>query len=653
VLRFTPAGARNVVFNSGETFVWALDFDAQGRLLIGTGGTRGALFRVQVPTEASAILAGATATASAEAFARVPERHIRAISVRGNDIFVGSGSEAVLYQIDGATGAARALFQVPEPQSATPSISGDTGGSTEFSSSFSMGGGGGGLGGVIYLLMAADMPSIGSPRLSGSRSPGAEVLAVSAAPDGVYFGTSLNGTVYRWSAERGVVPIYSAPQAQSVYALRRGGDGHLYAATGDKGMVYQIRPSANPKETDTARLIEATQLQALALSTAPNGDLVVGTGNNAAAYRVSLAQAGSGLFTSNVFDAKNTVRWGALRLVGSGASVETRSGNTLEPDTTWSAWQPATTNELGELRIASPPGRYLQYRARLAVSGNEAQLSRLEIAFRASNTAPALILAAVKGGEYFRTKQKLTWAGQDTDSDTLRYRLWLSDNDGSTWKAVELKDNSSNSFELDTTKWRDGVYRARVEVSDAVSNPDDPQSTTVTSLPFTIDNTAPRISGQGVSIVETGKSWTLRASAGDDLSPIAGAEWRFARPAPVATTPGTAAPGRPATPAAGARAATPSARQAATATPAITLANTASTSGTDSSGGRNERDAGWTALAAGDGILDSRREDLIGTVEVPADLAQDAKNRPGPGSKIEVRVRDAAGNVSTVTLTLP
>jgi hypothetical protein len=399
------------------------------------------------------------------------ERHVRAISVRGNDIFVGTGDDAVLYQVDSSSGAATALFQVAQPQSTTTSPQSSESNSGEFSMPFMMGGGGGG--GVMYLLMASEMPNMGNRQLTG-RTPGAEILAVSATPDGVYFGTSINGTVYRWSAERGVTPIYTAAQEQSIYSLKRGGDGNLYAATGDKGMVYQIKPGANVRETRAARLIEATQLQALAIGTSPSGDLVVGTGNNAAAYRIPLSQNGGGLFQSNVFDAKNIVRWGALRVAGNGVSVETRSGNTLEPDATWSAWQPSATNDLGELRVASPPARYLQYRARLAGSatgGDAAQLSRIEVLFRASNTAPTLTLSGLRGGEYFRAKQRLTWTAQDADGDSLRYRMWLSDDNGTTWKPVALTDNTSNSFELDTTKWRDGVYRARVEVSDAVSNP--------------------------------------------------------------------------------------------------------------------------------------------------------------------------------------
>jgi hypothetical protein len=499
---------------------------------------------------------------------------------------------------------------------------------------------------------------------------------VSAAPDGVYFGTSINSTVYRWSAERGVTPVYTAVQEQSIYSLRRGGDGNLYAATGDKGMVYQIKPGANPRETRAARLIEATQLQALAIGTSPSGDLVIGTGNNAAAYRIALAQNGAGLFQSNVFDAKNIVRWGALRVTGNGVAVETRSGNTLEPDTTWSTWQPAATNDLGELRVASPTARYLQYRARLSGGADAAQLSRIEVLFRASNTAPTLTLSGLRGGEYFRAKQRLTWTAQDADGDTLRYRMWLSEDNGTTWKPVALTDNSSNSFELDTTKWRDGVYRARVEVSDAVSNPEDPQRTEVSSLSFTIDNTAPRLTGQMLAAVEAGKSWTLRAVAQDDSSPVAGAEWRIARATPTPAAATAIVPTPVASPSA-TRTATPraststAAATAPTPAAAITLATaTPSGSSTASAGATDNKEAGWMSLAAGDGIFDSRREELIAAVEASMTDGQlqptaggattsgttasgAATTNVAAGQKVELRARDAAGNTTTVTLTLP
>jgi hypothetical protein len=300
------------------------------------------------------------------------------------------------------------------------------------------------------------------------------------------------------------------------------------------------------------------------------------------------------------------------------------------------------------------------------------------VLFRASNTAPTLTLSGLRGGEYFRAKQRLTWTAQDADGDTLRYRMWLSDDNGTTWKPVPLTDNASNSFELDTTKWRDGVYRARVEVTDMVSNPDDPQSTQTNSLSFTIDNTAPRISGQALAVVDAGKSWMLRALATDDLSPIAGAEWRIARPTATAT-PATSAitpipvPTTTTSPASTRKPVAPTAPNTATTAsapaPAITLATVSPSTGSTASTGSttDNKDAGWFSLASGDGIFDSRREDIVAAVEAsmtdgqvqPANSTSSAPTGSAAsgsiaaGQKVELRARDAAGNTTTVTLTLP
>jgi hypothetical protein len=65
------------------------------------------------------------------------------------------------------------------------------------------------------------------------------------------------------------------------------------------------------------------------------------------------------------------------------------------------------------------------------------------------------------------------------------------------------------------------------------------------------------------------------------------------------------------------------------------------------------------SLAAGDGIFDSRREDLIATVEASMTDGQlqpasgTAKTNVAAGQKVELRARDAAGNTTSVTLTLP
>ena len=690
VMRFGANGVRTTILNTGQTFVWALEFDEQGRLMVGTGGERGALYRLDDVASVPA------ATGRSTPLATLPQRHIRALSSRGNDIFAGTGADGVLYQVDGTSGASRALYQVSDPaaaaERASQAASGQQG--DEFGSSMFFGGGSS----VYSLLAAAEMANMLPRSMPQSRTTGTEILSVAAAPDGVYFGTSLNGAVQRWN-QAGVATIYTAKDQQSIYALRRAPNGNLYAAAGDKGAVYQLRPAANPGDTKAARVLDPTQLQALSLAITPGGDLVVGTGNNAAAYQIPLGRTGTGTFLSNVFDAKNIVQWGALRVTGDNNSVETRSGNTLEPDASWSAWQVASTNDLGESRVASPPARYLQYRVKLngaaangaAANASNPALSRVEVLFRAKNSAPTVSLTLPRGGEYLKGKQKLTWSGQDADEDTLRYKLSLSDDNGATWKAVPLTDATAATFEVDTSKYHDGLWRARIEANDAARNPDDPQRAELVSLPFTLDNTAPVISNALVALTNAGaidgtdRTWTVRANVLDALSPISGAEWRIAPPvvkaAVAGATTATATSGikattgttsRPMSTQAATKAASSATKAASSdtqTTPAITLANATPTAATAAAataaaatpGAAKPAGADWQASAALDSIFDSRREEVVANVDLSsaaivttAATTATASVVTASGSrKVELRARDAAGNVATITLPLP
>ena len=81
------------------------------------------------------------------------------------------------------------------------------------------------------------------------------------------------------------------------------------------------------------------------------------------------AYVSSGTFTSSVFDAGRTATWGtaswtANSPIGTSLIVETSSGNTATPDSTWSAW--AAVSNGGT--VASPAARYIHYRLRLATS---------------------------------------------------------------------------------------------------------------------------------------------------------------------------------------------------------------------------------------------------------------------------------------------
>jgi hypothetical protein len=86
-------------------------------------------------------------------------------------------------------------------------------------------------------------------------------------------------------------------------------------------------------------------------------------------------------FESRVFDSGKLVHWSSLTATGSlpsgtGYVFETRSGNSLVPDGSWSAWAPVTGTA-----IASPNARYLQYRATLFSTddGVTPELQRVDI----------------------------------------------------------------------------------------------------------------------------------------------------------------------------------------------------------------------------------------------------------------------------------
>jgi hypothetical protein len=79
--------------------------------------------------------------------------------------------------------------------------------------------------------------------------------------------------------------------------------------------------------------------------------------------------AASGEFVSSVFDATRSANWGiaswnAAVPAGTTIIVETRSGNSANPDATWSDWAAVTSGS----QVASPAGQYLQYRVRMTTA---------------------------------------------------------------------------------------------------------------------------------------------------------------------------------------------------------------------------------------------------------------------------------------------
>jgi hypothetical protein len=210
--------------------------------------------------------------------------------------------------------------------------------------------------------------------------------------------------------------------------------------------------------------------------------------------------ATSGTFTSRVLDSgPGAVEWSTLsstRAVPSGTSIafDTRSGSTATPGGTWSAWQPVS----GSGAIASPPSRFIQYRARMTgTSSLTPTLERVAVAYAAGTDQAPVAGAVAIAPANPRTNQTVTATPSgfsDPDGDPLTYHYqWLRN-------GTPIAGATSSSLNLSTAGNGDRADAIRVEVyatdgrgaaSDAVSDTETVANTAPTAGTATLKPAVP------------------------------------------------------------------------------------------------------------------------------------------------------------------
>jgi hypothetical protein len=216
------------------------------------------------------------------------------------------------------------------------------------------------------------------------------------------------------------------------------------------------------------------------------------------------------------------VRWDADEPEGTRVFIELRSGNTKEPDESWSDW--VAYGDPSGSKVQNPPGRFIQYRANFhsTPGGPTPTLSRFELIFRPQNQPPTVKFDSFRT-EQWRGKKLVQWQGSDPDNDKITYLLTAQGAAGATELA---KDIFERSHDFDTAKLRDGIYRLRVTISDGLSNPENPLSAQDESVPVTIDNTPPTVQIEGKTEEKESLVVALRVTASDNLTLITSAEFR-------------------------------------------------------------------------------------------------------------------------------
>jgi hypothetical protein len=341
-------------------------------------------------------------------------------------------------------------------------------------------------------------------------------------------------------------------------------DGQLLVATGNEGQIFNVDPAAD--ETTILAKLDVQQIPAMLRDR--DGRVVLGTANPATLVELGSGYAASGTYTSRAFDGSQISMWGMFDLVsqtpeGTQISIETRSGNVADPDkAAWSVWsapqvvghdEDVTDATPRQVRVMSPPARFLQYRVTLEGQAEKTPvLGRVQIAYLVPNLRPRIAsiqanypdtpghggAAPLQPGQPRQARPgpqgqpqegpmptlTINWEASDPNSDTLLYQLHYQKVGDSEW--LELaKDIQQPSFDWVTQKAPDGRYRVRVTASDGPSNPAGMAMTSSrVSDPIVIDNTPPAIEGIKIEPGKNGQQ-TIRATAVDAMSPIKSVEY--------------------------------------------------------------------------------------------------------------------------------
>ncbi len=510
VYRIPPGQRPEIYFDPEDEYIWDMVFDQEGNLYVATGAS-GTIYKLKPDFKPGdeAVKWFETDRAHVTALAFDPE---------GN-LLAGTAPRAYVYRI-APDGTGTVIYNA-----GTDEISGISAGED----------------GVVYFSTL---------HIQGKKSDKDKPGSVQDLPDvleKLYDGSdsSRNGSdkddpkepaaatapslLFKIGADGFAEPLWS-PVSMNISAFRVNADGSFTVGASENGSLFQVTDLSQWKLIQCAE--SGGEITGLVPVPGEDGALYVLSSNPGAVYKLAGRPAEKGSLTSEPVDAKLTANWGALRLFASptqeiaGLSWETRTGNTPDPDATWTDWTP-----LRERTITSPPGRYLQYKADF--DQPDAVLRGVRLFYTAHNGAPiinrvnllpigltvvtippkagAINLSQLTGGAepgsfdqeppprrqirplgeagYFSAG----WRAYDPNGDDLVYAVAVKAENATDW--VTLTDQlQENVYSFNTRGLADGYYRLKVTASDQPSNPPGEARTGFKlSQPFLVDNTNPSV----------------------------------------------------------------------------------------------------------------------------------------------------------------
>ena len=361
----------------------------------------------------------------------------------------------------------------------------------------------------------------------------------------------------------GIVNRLFEPRDAMIHGLAIA-DGKLLVGTGKNGRVYEV--SLQPGEEE-ACVATVDPKQVMALLAARDGRVLLGSAGPGRVYALSKGHAKEGTFTTPVYDAGGSSRWGAVEWRsrtpdGTEIQMAARSGNTRDPENgMWSEWSRPASKSPGKFDV--PAARYIQFRVTMRSRGDGASpvLDQFESPYLRTNEPPKVLAigeapspaqqARAQAADRFRQDMKvrskgggppagsppqppptegsqpvlmIQWQAQDPNGDALRFDLYFRGQGESNWILLE-KDLVRPEYAWDTGTVADGWYELKVVASDRLDNPaESAREGSKTSDPILVDNTAPVIEKLQVQVRAGGEA-EVRFAARDAMSRLTEAAW--------------------------------------------------------------------------------------------------------------------------------
>jgi sugar lactone lactonase YvrE len=516
VYRVTTDGKAEVYFDPADKYIWSLAILGDGSLAVGTGDN-GKLYRVR----------SAGAKPESSLLVDTNQTHVMSLTVtKQGDLIAGTDPGGLVLRIS-PDGKAFGLYDAPLREIHALASAPD---------------------GSIYALALSEAASTTrgagqTAAQTGDASATVTVTALTGAAEDPAAQASqpaqparsrndlsnVRSAVFHILPDGSTDVVWSSTSVTgfAVIAAR----GGVLIGTSDKGRIYSV--------TDDGRdtlLLQSTEGQISSLL-GRGADVFAASSNQGKLFRFGEGAVKEGSYESPVRDAKLVASWGRIWWRGNGPiELQTRSGNSERPDTTWSDWS-AMYTAAGGSQIASPKARFIQWRAVLRAPAGARQsvpeLDDVSIAYLPRNVAPevlsisvlppgvallqqiqiqmdpniessgldaslfGMIAQAPPRRVYQRGARALQWQGEDRNSDTLEYAVYYRSLSETSFRL--LKEHIRETFyTVDGASLADGRYVFRVIASDSLDNPPGyALSGERVSEPVDIDNTPPVVRSAG------------------------------------------------------------------------------------------------------------------------------------------------------------